>query len=208
MGNVYLGLVHHPVLNREGGVVTSSVTSLDLHDLARVGRTYGASGVFVVHPSAPQRAFVHRVIGHFVEGRGRVLHPQRGETLEFLEVLPSLDALVEEVERRESRRPQCAATTARRVPRAEGYGAMRSRIRGTDAPLVVLFGTSWGLADEVLDRCDVVLQPVRAAADTGFNHLSVRGAAAVVVDRILGEREVCGGDFQEKEQAGEHYRSD
>ena len=190
MGNVYLALIHHPVLNREGGVVTSSVTSLDLHDLARVGRTYGVTGVFVVHPSAPQRAFVERVIGHFTQGPGRTLHPQRGETLEFLEVLPSLDALIEEVERTESKRPRCAATTARRVPGAVGYEALRGELRETDAPLVILFGTSWGLADEVLEMSDVVLLPVEAEAETGFNHLSVRGAAAIVMDRIFGKREV------------------
>ena len=190
MGSVYLALVHHPVLDREGAVVTSSVTSLDLHDLSRVGRTYGASGVFVIHPSAPQRAFVERVIGHFVEGQGRALHPQRGETLEFLEVLPSLDALVEAIERKESRRPRFAATTARRVSRAAGYEEARRAIKETDDPLVILFGTGWGLADEALERADLVLLPVRAEADTGFNHLSVRGAAAIVADRILGEREV------------------
>ncbi len=190
MGNVYLALIHHPVLNRAGGLVTSSVTSLDLHDLARVGRTYGVSGVFVVHPSAPQRAFVERVIGHFTQGPGRTLHPQRSETLEFLEVLPSLDALIEWVERKESKRPRCVATTARRTPGAVGYEALRGEMKEIDVPHVILFGTSWGLADEVLEMSDVVLLPVEAQADTGFNHLSVRGAAAIVVDRIFGKREV------------------
>ena len=190
MGNVYLALIHHPVLNRAGAVVTSSVTSLDLHDLARVGRTYGAAGVFVVHPSAPQRVFVERVIGHFTKGPGRALHPQRSETLEFLEVLPSLDALIEEVERKESKKPRCVATTARRVPSAVGYEALRGEMGEMDAPLVILFGTSWGLADEVLEMAEMVLFPVEAAADTGFNHLSVRGAAAIVADRIFGKRQV------------------
>ena len=37
---------------------------------------------------------------------------------------------------------------------------------------------------------DVVLLPVEAEADTGFNHLSVRGAAAIVMDRIFGKRDV------------------
>ena len=189
MGNVYLALIHYPVLNRDGVVVTSSVTSLDMHDLARVGRTYGVSGVFVVHPSAPQRAFVERVIRHFVEGPGRALHPQRGETLEFLEVLPSVGALIEEVERKESKRPRCVATTARRVPRAVGYEELRGEMKGMDAPLIILFGTSWGLTDEVLEMSEGVLLTVRAEADVEFNHLSVRGAAAIVVDRILGKRE-------------------
>ncbi len=49
MGNVYLALIHYPVLDRVDRFVTSSVRSLDLHDLSRVGRPYGVSGVFVIH---------------------------------------------------------------------------------------------------------------------------------------------------------------
>ena len=91
--------------------------------------------------------------------------------------------------------------------RRRGYEALRGELRGTDVPHVILFGTSWGLADEVLEMSDVVLCPVEAQADTGFNHLSVRGAAAIVMDRILrGQKKGIVPVFQDKEQAGEHYR--
>ena len=35
-----IALVHYPVLDRRGDVVTSAVTNLDVHDLARLSTTY------------------------------------------------------------------------------------------------------------------------------------------------------------------------
>ncbi|OGL61487.1 MAG: hypothetical protein A3J27_11395 [Candidatus Tectomicrobia bacterium RIFCSPLOWO2_12_FULL_69_37] len=189
MGSVYVALLHHPVLGPEGGVVTSSVTSLDMHDLARAGRTYGVAGTFVVHPSPPQRLFVRRVLDHFLEGQGRELNPQRGETLAQVQVVADLDAALEAVEAREGRRPLLAATSAREDPGALGYEALRERIGREPAPILLLFGTSWGLAPEVFERSDIRLASLRGAGEEGFNHLSVRSAAAVVLDRLLGARE-------------------
>jgi hypothetical protein len=48
-------------------------------------------------------------------------------------------------------------------------------------------GTGWGLADQVLDRVDRLLAPIQGAAD--YNHLSVRSAAAIILDRLFGDRE-------------------
>jgi hypothetical protein len=48
---------------------------------------------------------------------------------------------------------------------------------------LLLFGTGWGLADEVLEAADALLPPL--AGPSGYNHLSVRAAAAIVLDRLL-----------------------
>ncbi len=50
----------------------------------------------------------------------------------------------------------------------------------------VLFGTGYGLSDEVLKAADALLEPIGDPSD--WNHLSVRGAVAIVLDRLLGER--------------------
>jgi hypothetical protein len=42
----------------------------------------------------------------------------------------------------------------------------------------------WGLAPQALSLCTHVLEPVEGA--DGYNHLSVRSAAAVILDRLLG----------------------
>ena len=49
-------------------------------------------------------------------------------------------------------------------------------------PVMILFGTGWGFRPEVFDNVDYVLEPILGAGD--FNHLSVRSAVAILLDRI------------------------
>ncbi len=182
-------------MNRAGEVVTSSVTSLDLHDLARAARTYGIAGTFVVHPFPAQRRFVSQVVGHFVSGPGRGLHPERGETLEQqIEVVSDLDVAIVTVEADEGQRPLLVGTSAkygengRNDQEMASYAALGKRLREGSEPGIILFGTSWGLAPEVMERIDLRLPPVLGVAETGYNHLSVRAASAIILDRLLGDR--------------------
>ena len=62
----------------------------------------------------------------------------------------------------------------------------RLRLEGDGKPVLLVFGTGWGLADEVIQAADVLLEPVRAREATGYNHLSVRAACAIMLDRLLG----------------------
>lgn len=189
MGRVYIGLLHHPVLDREGRVVTSSMTGLDLHDLARAGRTYGVHGLFVVHPSAPQRHFAQRVLDHFLGENRREIHPNRAEALEIVEVVSDIDQALETIERREGLRPLLAGTSAQENEGAVGFAEFRRILQREAAPALIVFGTSWGLAPEIARRADHWLVPLRGACETDFNHLSVRSAAAVVLDRLLGAQD-------------------
>lgn len=50
------------------------------------------------------------------------------------------------------------------------------------APLVLVLGTGWGLVEEILEKADVILEPIRGMGD--YNHLSVRAAAAIMLDRL------------------------
>ena len=49
-------------------------------------------------------------------------------------------------------------------------------------PQVILFGTAWGLAPELLDSADQVLKPIEGTGR--YNHLSVRSAVAIILDRL------------------------
>jgi hypothetical protein len=51
-------------------------------------------------------------------------------------------------------------------------------------PYVLTLGTAWGLAEEFISKADYVLDPIAGTAD--YNHLSVRSAAAIILDRLLG----------------------
>jgi hypothetical protein len=82
-------------------------------------------------------------------------------------------------------------TAARSVASApiEAHEA-RLRLDSGDAekPVLLLFGTGWGLAREVLDGADAVVAPIRASEASGYNHLSVRAACAILLDRLRGAR--------------------
>jgi hypothetical protein len=70
-----------------------------------------------------------------------------------------------------------------------GFPAARehlARASQKSRPVLVLFGTGWGLPSPVVAAADLRLAPIRAAAETGYNHLSVRAACAITLDRLLG----------------------
>ena len=69
------------------------------------------------------------------------------------------------------------------------FEACRDRIATGTGSMLVLFGTGWGLVDEVMDACDHLLPGVQAVPGrNGYNHLSVRAAVAIILDRLAGDR--------------------
>jgi tRNA (guanine37-N1)-methyltransferase len=99
--------------------------------------------------------------------------------------VPALDDARALVAARAGRAPTVVATAARPAPGALGYRALHARV--PDGPALIVLGTGWGLTDEVLAACDVRLAPVQASSD--YNHLSVRSACAIILDRLYGDRE-------------------
>lgn len=96
---VFLALVHHPTVDREGKVGATAVTTLDLHDLARLAKTYGLGGMYATTPLEEQRALVGRLLDHWIRGHGGRQNPCRREALLSARVVPRLEDAVEEVER-------------------------------------------------------------------------------------------------------------
>ena len=188
---VYCALVHHPVRDREGATVATSVTNLDVHDIARSSRTYGLSGYYIVTPITAQHAIVDRILAHWqpgAAGAGRV--PQRAEALRLIRVARSVEDAVADIQEREGVAPQVWATGARAPEGVDtlsfAQGAARLRDNAdAGVPTLILFGTGHGLVHETLLAATAVLAPIRAAAD--YNHLSVRAAAAIIFDRLFGE---------------------
>lgn len=186
MRRVAVALVHYPVLDAEGRHVTTAITNLDVHDLARSSRSYGVEAYFLVHPIVAQRQLVDRITDHWRNGSSGKRIPDRVEALSRVRTVPSLaDALAALGDVRS----EMWITAARTVGTSIGYAEARARANASDdpRPLLIVFGTGWGLAQEIVDGADAVLAPIRAAADTGYNHLSVRAACAITLDRLFGE---------------------
>ena len=188
MRRVAIALVHHPILDGQGAIVTTAVTNLDVHDLARSARTYGCSDYFVVHPIAAQRELVERIRSHWTDGSSAKRIPDRKEALSVLRIVPQLDAAIEALAGGAGRGSvEVWVTAARSVGASMSFAQARGRVEGEGKPILVVFGTGWGLAPGVIEAADALLEPIRAVRGP-YNHLSVRAACAIAMDRLLGAR--------------------
>ncbi|MCA9605887.1 MAG: RNA methyltransferase [Myxococcales bacterium] len=178
----WVALVHHPVVDRAGEVITTAVTNLDVHDIARSARTYGIAGYFVVTPIEAQRTLVERILSHWKDGPGARRVPERSEALGRVQVVDSIEEAVARVVAAEGRAPLTIVTSARRGPRTSGYREVAHELG--DRPGLLLFGTGHGLAPSVMEAADRVLAPIEPGSD--YNHLSVRAAVAITLDRLFG----------------------
>jgi hypothetical protein len=184
MRRVAIALVHHPVLDGQGATVTTAVTNLDVHDLSRSARTYGCSDYFVVHPIAAQRELVERIREHWTDGSSGKRIPDRREALTVLRVVESLEVAFGALGGRAA--IDVWVTAARRLGDTMAFAEARARLREDEGkPVLLVFGTGWGLAPGVLEGADALLEPIRAARGD-YNHLSVRSACAIALDRLLG----------------------
>lgn len=181
--NLAVALIHHPVVDKNGQAITAAVTSLDLHDIARSARTYGAGVFYVVTPLTDQQDLVRCIIDHWVTGVGAEYNPDRRAALSLIHLQPTLAAAIEDMQAKFGVQP-CTVVTSARIENSDlGYTDLR-RLVHSGRPTLLLFGTAWGLADETLEQADYRLAPIEGAGE--YNHLAVRSAAAIILDRILG----------------------
>jgi hypothetical protein len=184
VADLFVALIHYPVLNRNGRIVTSAITSLDLHDIARSARTYGVRAMYVVHPVAEQREFALRVLDHWRLDYGRLYDSRRREALDLVEVVEDLEAALKAAEMMARAVPLLVYTSAR-ASGGVSYEELRSKVHSTAGPpIMLMFGTGFGLAPAMRERADIVLNAVRGPGE--YNHLSVRAAASVILDRLAG----------------------
>jgi len=186
--NHYCALLHEGVLigsEKKNG--TTSVTSLDIHDIARSARTYRLNGYFIVTPLKDQQKIVQRLL-QFWKTDGIDYNRERYEAVKFVQVSNHLEDVVSAIEEREGVRPIIIGTSARVVDGVECISFYdQSRVWSQNRPILFIFGTGQGLQDSVIKKADFLLKPVEGFSD--FNHLSVRSASAIVFDRWLGINE-------------------
>jgi hypothetical protein len=195
--DIFTALVHHPVLNRTGGTMTSAVTNLDVHDFARISRTYDCAGTFIVTPVTEQLRLVETIRGHWAPAGlpgGQSTNPSRSEAFSRLSAVPSIDAAVSTITTTTGHTPLVIATSARPEHRLPDHIPLswddaRARFAEPGGAALIIFGTSWGLTREALAQAQAMLPPVNAApARAGYNHLPVRAACAIILDRVCGDR--------------------
>ncbi|HEU0265963.1 MAG TPA: RNA methyltransferase [Geobacterales bacterium] len=177
-----VALIHYPVYDRNQQLVTTAVTNLDLHDIARAACTFSVAPYYVVTPVPAQQQLVSRIVGHWQEGWGADYNPHRRQALGAIRCCSTLDEALKDLRDEHGAEPLVIATGAQPRKGVIGFADLSRRLQHEQRPGLILLGTGWGLGDEVFDRADVTLAPISGAGT--YNHLSVRSAASIIFDRL------------------------
>ena len=182
---VDVALIHWPVYDRAKNIVCTNVTNFDIHDIARAGRTYGVQRYFIVNRLKEQLSFVARVLDHWRVGVGSEYNPKRKTALGMVELAQTLEDVLKMYG---DVKPLIVTTSARElgIPRVT-FKELRSRIWEDDSrPILLVFGTGFGLDGSVLQMADMLLEPLKGDSKDDYRHLSVRSAVSIILDRLLG----------------------
>ena len=180
--NLYLALIHSPVVNKNGQIIGSALTNMDLHDIARAGRTFGVKAYYVVTPYEDQRTLAVQIMDHWTHGHGGRVNPARKSALERVRVADTFETVCTDIENEQGQAVIKVATSANSQGSTCSCQALGQELKG-NAPHVLVFGTAWGLAPEVINQCDHILEPIQGSGS--YNHLSVRSAASIYLDRLI-----------------------
>ena len=188
MADLYLVLLHHPVYDKNGA---DRHHRRDQHGHPRhraLAPARTACGRFyVVTPVKALRELAARIIEHWETGYGGTYNVTRKDALALVVLTEDLDTRSSTSSATPATAPMLVVTSARTLRPTISYAGLRRLIAETERPLLVLFGTGWGLTEEVIARSDHLLPAVLGAGD--YNHLSVRSAAAIILDRLCGRQE-------------------
>lgn len=185
MANLYIGLVHYPIYNKHYEVITTAITNYDIHDIARAATTYEVKKYFVVHNIPAQRELAKTIMSHWQTGFGSTYNPDRKDAFAGVELVSSIRSAVEQVEAAEGVKPLIVTTDARTYENTVSYAWMRETLEKGDLPVLVLFGTGYGMTKETMQEFDYILEPIYGPGE--YNHLSVRSAVSIILDRLRGE---------------------
>jgi hypothetical protein len=182
--NLAIALLHYPVYNKLREVVTTALTNLDLHDIARSSRTFGLDRFYIVTPSQDQQALARRITGHWQAGWGASYNPDRKEALDIVRVCSTLADARMDFQAGFATTVRTVITGAANRPGSIPCRQFRQMLDNPETPFLLLLGTGWGLTEASFDAADLILEPIAGAG--AYNHLSVRSAAAILLDRLRG----------------------
>ena len=185
MSATYIGLVHYPIYNRNNEVVTTAIANFDIHDLARTSRTYNIKKYFIIHPLKSQISLAEDVMAYWKTGVGSTYNLDRREAFTIVETISDIAAAVEFITQQEKVRPMIVTTDARIYSNSISYAHLRQKMEENERPCLLLFGTGFGMQKELMNQFDYILEPIYGGGE--YNHLPVRAAVAIILDRLLGE---------------------
>lgn len=179
-------LLHENMVDKQAKLITTSLTLIDVHDICRSSCTYGADRVFIAHPSHALRKLARVLQKHWDEGYGATYNPDRKEALSLVRIVTSLDEAIHALELETGYPPILFATSAKDSETRLSFENAKKLINDPEnkRPFLMMLGTGWGMSEELLSRAHYILQPLKGPVP--YNHLSVRSACAILLDRIFG----------------------
>ena len=181
---IYVALIHYPVYNKNDEIVATSVTNFDIHDISRTCTTYDIDKYFIIHPAQSQHDIIEDILKYWQHGYGSTANPDRNRALEIVQLVDDISAAVDYIEKDTGYRPYVLTTDARTYPNTISYMYARKNLLQSERPVLLLFGTGWGIQNEVMQAFDYILEPIYGVGE--YNHLCVRSAVAIILDRLLG----------------------
>lgn len=184
--NLYLALLHYPVYDKNKRVVSTALTNLNIHDIARTARTFGIAKYYLITPLKRQQMLTERILSYWRSGFGAQYNPKRKDALELVTISDSLNNVCEDIHNQWGDKPKTIVTDAQLLDKSIDYLEIKKMIEEVPRPYLLLLGTGWGITEDIIRDSDYVLAPIRGLTD--YYHLSVRSAAAIILDRLLGKR--------------------
>lgn len=183
----YVALLHGDMRLKDGRVGNTSVTTIDIHDIARSSTTYGVKNFFIVTPLIDQQSLVATMLEFWQESsKGESYNKQRHNALQYVRVKNHLDEVIQAITEKEGVPPVVIGTSARQsdmlAPLITYFD--QEKVWKTKRPVLFIFGTGYGIDELLLKKCDFVLPPLQGFSN--FNHLSVRSAVGIILDKWLG----------------------
>jgi hypothetical protein len=102
----------------------------------------------------------------------------------MVKVVSSISEMLEDIKKERGIYPKIIGTSAKKYPQTISYKDMRDKIEKEDDIYLIMLGTGWGMPEELVVSCDYILEPILGPGE--YNHLSVRNAAAIILDRLFG----------------------
>lgn len=177
-------LLHYPVEDKDGNEISAAVTNLDLHDLARIAVTYGTRDVWIVTPIPEQQQLVRDIVEHWTRGAGSRHNPDRKSALSKIRLAASLEEVKQTLCANSSSPVFTVFTSARKTDSELTFGSLRRLLEQQAGHYLLLFGTAHGISRRLRRQVDYQLEPIQAGGS--YNHLPVRAAVAITIDRLLG----------------------
>ena len=183
--SIYMGIVHYPVLNKTGETITSGITNLDVHDCSRSALTFGIKKFFLIHPNERQKEIFENILDFWKTELAAFYNKHRVAALKIINFTKTIDDTVNLIKNQEGHDPIIITTTAASYDGQIAFSDMKKMINSSKRPILLLFGTGNGLHKSVHHSADYTLVPIKGIGK--YNHLSVRSAVAIVLDRLLSD---------------------